>query len=97
MILPFPATAPISLSVALKVDVPTPLPDIGPSSVPPVTTLPKDSPLTLLRNETLAWNILKQVKKDEDIDICYNMFVKEFEQSTIHDLCKVLPFVHGHS
>lgn len=55
--------APIASFVDPKAKIPTPFPDIGWSSIPLATALPVDSPLTLLRNETLAWNIFKQVVK----------------------------------
>jgi len=48
--------------------------------------------MTFLRNESLAWNRFKQVVKDEDVTIHYDMSVREFERSTIHDLFKVYMF-----
>ena len=40
---------------------------------------PSGSPMTLLRSEGLAWERFQQVVSEEDVAICYNMFVKEFE------------------
>lgn len=67
------------------------------SSNPPDATLcktpiglPDSGPMTLLRSEGLAWDRFKQAVSDTDVAICYDMFVKEFERSTVHDLFKVL-------
>ena len=49
---------------------------------------------TIIRNETLAWNRFKMVVKEDDVMACYDIFVKEFERSTVHDLFKVLPFIY---
>ena len=51
---------------------------------------PSGSPMTLLRSEGLAWERFQQAVSEEDVAICYNMSVKEFERSTVHDLFKVL-------
>ena len=62
--------------------------DIGPSASP--TTEPTiNKSMTLLRSETLAWHRFKQIVKTEDVSICYDMSMREFERSTIHDLFKV--------
>ena len=50
---------------------------------------------TLIRSETLAWNRFKMVVKEDDVMACYDIFVKEFERSTVHDLFKVLPFIYS--
>lgn len=83
--------------MAPKANIPTSFLDIGRSSIPLATALPEDSPLTLLRSETLAWNRFKQVVKDKDVNICYDMFVKEFERLTVHDLSKVTFIIHNNS
>ena len=49
---------------------------------------------TFIRGEALAWNRFKMVVKEDDVMACYDMSVKEFEHSTIHDLFKVLIFIH---
>ena len=70
------------------------------SSNPPEVTPSKPlsgSPMTLLRSEGLAWERFQQVVSEEDVAICYNMFVKEFKRSTVHDLFKVLFLVLNHS
>ena len=48
------------------------------------------TPMTLLESEDPAWEKFNQVVTDEDVAICYNMSMKEFEHSTVHDLFKVL-------
>ena len=50
---------------------------------------------TLLRNEALAWNRFKTVLKEDDVMACYDMSVKEFERSTVHDLFKEFFVVHN--
>ena len=50
---------------------------------------------TLIRNETLAWNRFKMVVKEDDVMAFYDIFVKEFERSTVHDLFNVLPFIYS--
>ena len=46
-------------------------------------------PLSLLRSENLAWSRFEQVVRNEDIFIGYDMSIKKFKHSTIHDLFKV--------
>lgn len=76
----------------LTVDVSITRPDIGPFSTSPAANPSTSVPMTLLRSETLAWKRFKQVLKDNDISICNDMSVREFEHSTVHDLFKV--FTH---
>ena len=49
----------------------------------------KSAPMNLLENEDLAWERYQQAMTKEDVAVCYDMFVKEFEHSTVHDLFKV--------
>ena len=72
-----------------------------PSSEAPPCPNPKSSKtpsmstsFTFIRSEALAWNRFKMVVKEDDVMACYDMSVKEFEHSTIHDLFKVLLFIH---
>ena len=58
---------------------------------------PSGSPMTLLRSEGLAWERFQQAVSKEDVAICYNMSVKEFERSIVHDLFKVLFLILNHS
>ena len=89
-----PPAASIQPSMAPKAN--TPLPNASPSLNPITATLPESRPLTLLRSEGLAWERFQQAVTDKDIIICYDISVKEFERSTIHDLFKVFSFVHSH-
>ena len=43
----------------------------------------------IIENEDLAWECFQMVVLDEDINTCYNMSLKEFEHSGVHDLFKV--------
>ena len=70
------------------VDAPPVNQDIGLSTSP--TTKPTiNESMTFLRSETLAWHRFKKIVKTEDLSICYDMSMREFERSTIHDLFKV--------
>ena len=69
------------------------------SSNPEVTPSkpPSDSLMTLLSSESLSWERFQQAVSEEDVAIGYDMSVKEFEQSTVHDLFKVLFLVLNYS
>ena len=45
--------------------------------------------MTLLDNEGLAWERFNQTVTNEDVAVCYDMSMKEFERSTVHDVFKV--------
>lgn len=72
-----------------KVDASLPRPNVDSSNPPLKAPLFDDSPMTLLRNENLAWNRFKQVVRNKDISICYDMTIKEFEHLTTYDFFKV--------
>ena len=40
-------------------------------------------------DESYAWRTFKGIVTDNEVNKCYNMSVKEFERSSIHDLFKV--------
>ena len=40
-------------------------------------------------DESYAWRTFKGIVTDNEVNECYNMSVKEFERSSIHDLFKV--------
>ena len=48
------------------------------------------APMTFLESEDLGWEKFNQAVTDKDVAICYDMSMKEFEHSTVHDLFKVL-------
>ena len=43
----------------------------------------------IVENESLAWERFKNAVTDEDINTCYDMSLKYFEHSGVHDLFKV--------
>ena len=45
--------------------------------------------MNLLENEDLAWERFQKAITDKDVAVCYNMSLKEFEHSVVHDLFKV--------
>lgn len=69
-------------------------PDLLLSTVLPAKNLATTSH-TLVRSEALAWNRFKTVLKEDDVMACYDMSIKEFEYSTIHDLFKEFFVVHN--
>ena len=66
------------------------LPHLGANPSKPSPTGPLNSGLiTLLRSKGLAWDRFKQAMIDKDIAIFYDISVKEFEWSIVHNLFKV--------
>ena len=49
----------------------------------------KEVPQHLLGNEDLAWERFTTVVTDADVSACYNMSLKDFEHSSVHNLFKV--------
>ena len=45
--------------------------------------------MNLLENEDLAWEMFQKNATSEDVAVCYDMSLKEFEHFTVHDLFKV--------
>ena len=56
---------------------------------PTSSTAPKEVPQHLLGNEDLAWERFLTAVTDVDVGACYNMSLKDFEHSGVHDLFKV--------
>ena len=56
---------------------------------PTSSTAPKEVPQHFLGNEDLAWERFLTAVTDVDVDACYNMSLKDFEHSGVHDLFKV--------
>ena len=60
------------------------------------TTVPATSqpsahvPTNIIENENLAWERFQKVVTDEDINVYYDMSLKDFEHSGVHDLFKVM-------
>ena len=67
---------------------------------PSKTTMPASSqpcektPTTIIENEDLAWECFQLAVLDKDINTCYDMSLKEFEHSGIHDLFKVCLYLY---
>ena len=56
----------------------------------PTSSIPsKEVPQHLLGNEDLAWERFMTAVTDVDVAACYNMSLKDFEHSGVHDLFKV--------
>ena len=56
---------------------------------PTLSTPSKEVPQHLLGNEDLAWERFSTTVTDVDVGACYNMSLKDFEHSGVHDLFKV--------
>ena len=77
------------------VDSSTPI-ETTPSKTPPskmtmpATSQPSQQVLSnIIGNEDLAWERFQKVVTDEDINVCYEKSLKDFEHSSVHDLFKV--------
>ena len=55
----------------------------------PNSSKPSDRPSNLVQDESYAWRTFKGIVTEHEVNECYNMSVKEFERSGIHDLFKV--------
>ena len=51
-------------------------------------------PMNLLENEDLAWERFEKAVTSEDVAACYDMSLREFEHSAIHDLFKVCNYFY---
>ena len=67
---------------------PTPPPTKTPRK--PHLSKPSERPSNLMLDESYAWRMFKGIVTDNEVNECYNMSVKEFERSGIHDLFKVV-------
>ena len=68
-----------------------PLPPAKTSCRPHPSEPSKQSP-NLVLDEGYAWRTFKGIIIDNEVNSCYNMSVKDFERSAIHDLFKVHKF-----
>ena len=66
---------------------------VGVTSSKPVVTISfqpsRRLPINLLENEDLAWERFQKAVTDEDVVVCYDMSLREYEHSAVHDLFKV--------
>ena len=81
------------------VDSSTPTETTLSKTPPSKTTVPATSqpsthvPTNIIENENLAWERFQKAVTDEDINVCYDMSLKDFEHFGVHDLFKVMAFV----
>ena len=61
---------------------------------PTSSLLSKEVPQHLLGNEDLAWERFTMAVTDADVSACYNMSLKDFEHSGVHDLFKVSIYIY---
>ena len=72
----------------------TPLPKM----TVPVTSQPSQwVPSNIIENEDLAWERFQKAISDKDINTCYDMSLKKFEHSGVHDLFKVCNHIFSSS
>ena len=77
------------------VDSSTPTETTQTKTPPSKTTAPTTSqpsalvPTNIIENENLAWERFQKAVTDKDINVCYDMSLKDFEYSGVHDLFKV--------
>ena len=55
----------------------------------PPSSEPSNHPSNLVLDENYAWRTFKGIVTDNEVNEYYNMLIKEFERSGIHDLFKV--------
>ena len=55
----------------------------------PSSSEPSNRPSNLVLDEGYAWRTFKGIVTNREVNECYNISVKEFERSGIHDLFKV--------
>ena len=61
-----------------------------PKTIVPASSQPSQRVLSkIIENEDLAWELFQKAVSDEDINTCYDMSLKDFEHSGVHDLFKV--------
>ena len=77
---------PIQIVHPVQTDLPPPS---AKNSRKPSPSKPSDRPSNLVLDENYAWRTFKRIITDNEVNECYNMSVREFECSGIHDLFKV--------
>ena len=56
-------------------------------------SIPTKRPPNLVLDEDHAWKTFKGIIFNREVSACYNMLVRDFEHSAIHDLSKVCSFL----
>ena len=80
----------VPIQTVLPVQTNPPLPTKTPRK--PHPSEPSTRPPNLVLDEGYAWRTFKGIITDNEVNSCYNMLVKDFECSAIHDLFKVYKF-----
>ena len=62
-------------------------------TAPASSQLSQRVPTNIIENEDLAWERFEKAVSSEDINTCYDMFLKDFEHSSVHDLFKVCDYL----
>ena len=62
------------------------------TTIPTLSQPSQRVPMNLLENEDLVWERFEKAVTGEDVAACYDMSLKEFEHSGVHDLFKVITF-----
>ena len=90
------STSLVSISKPVDIQIlDDPEPKDSPAHIPSITkarssSLPSQQvSQNLIGNEDLAWERFGMVVTDADVATCYNMSLKDFEHSGVHDLFKV--------
>ena len=78
---------PVQTVHPIQTDLPPPS---AKNSRKPSPSEPSDRPSNLVLDENYAWRTFKGIITDNEVNECYNMSVREFERSGIHDLFKVV-------
>ena len=76
------------------------IPSVHPKNLPPIAkalhrTHPSEQtkhPPNLVLDEGYAWRTFKRLITDNEVNSCYNMSVRDYKYSTIHDLFMVRSF-----
>ena len=78
-------------SSTVQPENPTPFAAKSPHRIHPL--VPVKRPPNLVLDEDYAWETFKGIITDIEVSACYDMSVKDFERSAIHNLFKVLIFL----
>ena len=83
-----PPTPPPSVQI-FDVDLSTPV-DVTSSKTTSASSQPSQRiPMNIIENEDLAWERFGKAVFDEDIVVCYDMSLNDFEHFGVYDLFKV--------
>ena len=80
----------VPVQIVPHVQIDPPLPTKAPRK--PHPSEPSECPSNLVLDESYAWRTFKGIITNNEVNSCYNMSVKDFEHSAIHDLFKVYKF-----